>query len=717
MEKGAIYNIGDNMQTFAVDHFYRRMGIPQEEIIDINASEMKNYDGEEVVLPIAGYVSHYKRCNQLPASGKIIPLFISFEMSDPTCDDIIPYLKKYEPIGCRDEATMLLLGEKGVDAYISGCLTIALPRRVREPACPKTFFVDISSKLEEYIPDRLRENCEYVRHEGQLKQVPMTESERKEIDAMAMEVLERYRKEAGLVVTSRLRAAASCIALGIPVVLAIDNIDRRFSWLDKLVPIYDAGHYDEIDWNPAPCDCEDIKEKLFHIFKSNITALCSRTDMYAVSDYWKERVKADYDGRLWKKLSGLRERFASDDTFVYLIWGAGVHGKLAYSMMKEHFPNAKMAVCVDKYVEGAFFDGNICKPKEISHYKFDYALITSHPGRFEAVQVLNELGMEWNRDFCYFISKDVPEERYAITKDDEIVLYGNNAYCKEQVEQLAKEGYRINGIIDRNSEYGGHNGIPIFRSVEEIHVSDKTCVFIMLQNGMLHWDIAFYMYQHGINRVVFLPMIAGFYSRKVQSEFITQYNYMMEKKYALMRVPYLHDEMFEKTDRRLWFEGKKLESGDFIIWMAVDLVKTTVHEYEKYRDIPIVAFDPYINLFKLLKGESADISEYIRIYGKAPFPETSREAYVYVFNKRRDLYGFFEEQFNSGNMEYFMAAAPMAEWNEKGYVNLCEGQHRCVYLLSKGMKYVPIRVGQDVLNMTAINTVLTRQGEEDGIES
>ncbi len=30
--------------------------------------------------------------------------------------------------------------------------------------------------------------------------------------------------------------------------------------------------------------------------------------------------------------------------------------------------------------------------------------------------------------------------------------------------------------------------------------------------------------------------------------------------------------------------------------------------------------------------------------------------------------------------------------SKKGYLNLCEGQHRCVYLLTKGMKKVPVRL-------------------------
>lgn len=49
------------------------MGIAKDDIIDINSTDMKYYDGEEVILPMAGYGSHYKRFNQLPTSEKIIP--------------------------------------------------------------------------------------------------------------------------------------------------------------------------------------------------------------------------------------------------------------------------------------------------------------------------------------------------------------------------------------------------------------------------------------------------------------------------------------------------------------------------------------------------------------------------------------------------------------------------------------------------------------------
>lgn len=302
--------------------------------------------------------------------------------------------------------------------------------------------------------------------------------------------------------------------------------------------------------------------------------------------------------------------------------------------------------------------------------------------------------------------------KYTVTQEDEIVLYGYNVYCREQVDRLIEGGYTVVGIIDQNPQKKGeYKNIPIECSIEELTVSKKTCVFIMLQNGMLHWDIAFNLYKHGINRVVYLPMKMGFYSNDVQADFIIQYNYMMEGMYFLMRLPYLNDEMFEQLNERKWYVAKRLDSAEYIVWVSKDLVRTTLLEPEKYRDIPIADFTPYINLFSYLSGNRTDISEYIKLYGKAPFSDTSEDAYNYVLNKRWGLYDFFEDKFNSGSIDYFVAAAPKAVWNENGYLNLCEGQHRCVYLLLRGMDKIPVRVDKLILDYL---TNVYQKGHGDG---
>lgn len=294
--------------------------------------------------------------------------------------------------------------------------------------------------------------------------------------------------------------------------------------------------------------------------------------------------------------------------------------------------------------------------------------------------------------------KETSAERFSIGRDDEIILYGYNLYCKQQADRLIESGYTVAGIIDQNADgRETYRGIEILNSVEKFSISEKSCVFIMLQNGMLHWEIVRDLYRYGVMRAVFLPMKTGFYSDDIQNEFILQYNYMMENSYSVMKVPYLRDEMFDQICRT-WRPGRSLDNGEYIIWIIKDLLRTTTTEKERYRDIPIADFRPYVNLFSFLAGDKRDISEYIRLYGFAPFPEASEEALAYVIKKRKGLYEFFEEKFRSGSEGYFAAAAPKAVWNVNGYLNLCEGQHRSVYLLTKGMDYLPVRVDQTVMN-------------------
>ncbi len=411
VDTSAIYNIGDNFQTYAIDNIYEKMGIPKEDIIDINACEMKNYSGDYVIVLMAGYASHYKRFNQLPPSEKIIPLFFSFEMSDETCDDIVPYLRQHMPIGCRDEATMKLLRKKGVEAYVSGCLTITLPKRETEPEKQKVFLVDIPSELEKHIPPEIRKNCEYIKHEGTVAHAPMTDEDRIKIDEYAKEIYLRYKTEASLVITSRLHAAAPCIALGIPVILAIDNIDLRFSWLDKLIPIYNSEHYGEINWSPQALEIEDLKQDITSLVIEKLRKVWKdKRGIYDLSAYWENRNRAEYNHKLYLRLKDLREKYNKEDFFEYIIWGAGVHGRLAYSMVSELFPNAKLVAIVDKYMDGEMFGCKIVRSDAIKEMKFDYALITTHLGRHEAVEALSEMNKQVGKDWGYFISKDIPEE-------------------------------------------------------------------------------------------------------------------------------------------------------------------------------------------------------------------------------------------------------------------------------------------------------------------
>lgn len=294
------------------------------------------------------------------------------------------------------------------------------------------------------------------------------------------------------------------------------------------------------------------------------------------------------------------------------------------------------------------------------------------------------------------------KQKWKLSHDDEIVLYGFNAYCRDQVDALIRQGYHVIAILDQNVKDRKYQGVDILPDVSRLHISKKVCVFIMLQNGMLHWDIAFGIYMQGVERIVFLPMRAQSYCNDMHSQFIEQYNYMMEGNYALMQVPYLSAELFKEKETEQYRVAKNLDNGESIVWLPIYRIRTALREPEKYRDIPIAEFEPYYNLFSHLSGDKCDMSEYIQVYGKVPEKMSDEQACQYVFEKRIGLYQFFENNFYTGNMDYFVAAAPKAEWNERGYLNLCEGQHRCAYLIFKGMRWVPVRVITEAIEKIAV---------------
>lgn len=69
--------------------------------------------------------------DQWPPSSLIHPLFVAFHINSSAKDSFITtesleYLRKHQPIGCRDIQTQILLSENGIDSYFSGCMTLTL---------------------------------------------------------------------------------------------------------------------------------------------------------------------------------------------------------------------------------------------------------------------------------------------------------------------------------------------------------------------------------------------------------------------------------------------------------------------------------------------------------------------------------------------------------------------------------------------------------------
>ena len=96
--------------------------------------------------------------------------------------------------------------------------------------------MDLPSKLFKYIPKEIRKNAKLNKQRAVPYSLYSTIEKRM---AYAQDILNLYRDEASLVITSALHCAQPCIAMGIPVIfIDPEESSERFSTLRGIIPIY-----------------------------------------------------------------------------------------------------------------------------------------------------------------------------------------------------------------------------------------------------------------------------------------------------------------------------------------------------------------------------------------------------------------------------------------------------------------------------------------------
>lgn len=278
-------NLGDHIQTIATEQFIKPEG-------GVERDNLLNYNGSEIFLLMQGWFGNIKRHkNMFPPSNYIDPIFIGFHISDTKEDrafysreNIINYFKKHEPIGCRDISTKDFLTQFRINAYFSRCLTTTFPTRKIIPDKEKIFIVDCISDM--LIPSEILNKAEKLTHHA-LETETELEKEKK-----ARLLLDRYKNEATLVITSRLHCASPCLAMGIPVIFIENKHDVRFSAISDLIDIqhinkrlfqtnklkiiqmiYAFYFRRKVDWNPRIINIQEVKYEIINNVKYRISKI------------------------------------------------------------------------------------------------------------------------------------------------------------------------------------------------------------------------------------------------------------------------------------------------------------------------------------------------------------------------------------------------------------------------------------------------------------
>jgi hypothetical protein len=242
------FNAGDYVQSLAARQF-----LPKVDQY-INREKLNEYRGAETKMIMNGWFMLHPE--NWPPSPNINPLFISFHLNKAHSERVlseqgVAYLRKYK-IGCRDNSTLNLLKAKGIDVFLSSCLTLTLGNSYKNSPGEDIYFVDVLFKfptlqkvfrnfrnfrksitnreifqlgrrkklLGELFGEKIVKAAKIITHDYSAAEYP-DEGSRFEL---AENLLKRYQK-AKLVVTSRIHCALPCLAMGTPVIYVDVRLD------------------------------------------------------------------------------------------------------------------------------------------------------------------------------------------------------------------------------------------------------------------------------------------------------------------------------------------------------------------------------------------------------------------------------------------------------------------------------------------------------------
>ncbi|AYV77974.1 MAG: glycosyltransferase [Edafosvirus sp.] len=307
------YNLGDEIQSIAAKQFIPNIDyLVDRDTNNITSTLAHNNDRPPTTQINVIYNGWFDgQYTKFPPPDVINPLMISFHINetDHTSDDCykhkekdiiefkpiasnIEYLKRYEPIGCRDTHTCELLNKYGILSYFSGCLTLTLKNNFNTRN-DEILIIDshimCRELLHNIIPKHIRQKAIYL--EQSLEKL-VGHNEKMEL---AQNLLDRIA-QAKLVITSRLHTALPALAFKTPVIFLHDNLkDVRFKGILKFLKCYTAGDKLDVDLDHYSMTYKHKENKELDTIIKNLTDTVNRW-ISANKSHDKKLLECNKDG-------------------------------------------------------------------------------------------------------------------------------------------------------------------------------------------------------------------------------------------------------------------------------------------------------------------------------------------------------------------------------------------------------------------------------------
>lgn len=309
-------NLGDDAQSLAAALFVGRPDC----YVDRDRLDHVHLDEPHRLVMNSWFA--IKRYEAVPPPN-IDPVFFGFcigrrELLNETW---LSYLRRHQPIGCRDTETVAWLTERGISAHMTGCITLWLGHRLEAvPAAQRSgiYMIDVPEEIEHAIPIAVRGQA--VR----LTQAPSNALRWAGQKERFRELAHFYNRlrSAELVLTKRLHTMLPCVAFGTPVIGFI-NAERsgdknmRFGGYEhflNLLRYKDRKLLDVVDWSLS-LQAATIPEPMQTTFRTFLKGVgCNGTRRYCdLQEAVEDLIPGDdatprYPRRWWGALARDRVR-------------------------------------------------------------------------------------------------------------------------------------------------------------------------------------------------------------------------------------------------------------------------------------------------------------------------------------------------------------------------------------------------------------------------
>lgn len=292
------------------------------------------------------------------------------------------------------------------------------------------------------------------------------------------------------------------------------------------------------------------------------------------------------------------------------------------------------------------------------------------------------------------------EERkhyFDLQKNSTIWIYGAGSIGKSYCHRLLKSGYNVVGFLDKNANYMTEicGRKVLSPDVAEGIVSEDTIVIISLRNGLQQENVAEGLAEIGLRKLIYLPMHIK-QALSIRKQYRLNYARLISGDFAHIRQVPIYGYgavcpgyvIVEQNNEKVvfWCNITDLHTAAFVEAELPQRWEINLSIVNKYIDRKIEELYPYVELFRYLGGERADINSYMEMQGRV-----TQEQRNQLLDDRRMLYKVYEDAYKY-EMNFFTESPSICTWNEKGYFNISDGMHRAVYLISKGYTEVPVAV-------------------------